>query len=229
MVRTIEYNGHVCHIVENGEPGALLFWLMGGHEKDALLAVNEMIQKMSGKTNWWIAACEIKDWNVELSPWAAPAVFGNDEFSGGGRKTLEWMAAVLDILSREIKDFSGAVKIVGGYSLAGLFALWAYYETGIFNGAVSCSGSLWFPGWEEYVQNHAVPEDGRIYLSLGKKEEKTRNPVTAKIGDVTRGIYERYQTDERLLSTALEWNEGTHFTEPDVRTAKGFAWMLKNM
>ena len=24
----------------------------------------------------------------------------------------------------------------------------------------------------------------------------------------------------------LEWNEGNHFKEPDLRTAKGFAWLL---
>ena len=42
-MRTIERNGHTCHILENGEPEALLFWLMGGHEKDTLLAVNQHI------------------------------------------------------------------------------------------------------------------------------------------------------------------------------------------
>ncbi len=226
-MRTIERNGHTCHILENGEPEALLFWLMGGHEKDTLLAVNQHIQNLAGKTNWWLAVCEIRDWNAELSPWATPAVFGNEDFGGGGRETLKWIVDVVGALSMEIKK--GGAKIIGGYSLAGLFALWAHYETGIFNGAVSCSGSLWFPGWEEYVQSHAAPKNSLIYLSLGKKEEKTRNPVTAKIGDITRGIFERYQTDERLWQVMLEWNEGTHFTEPDIRVAKGFAWILDNI
>lgn len=228
-MRTIECNGHTCHIMENGEPAALLFWLMGEHEKNTFSSLYENIKKLSDKRDWWLVACEIKNWNAELSPWAAPAVFGNEDFDGRGRDTLDWIAAISDMLSREIKEIPGPAKIIGGYSLAGLFALWAYYETGIFNGAASCSGSLWYPGWEEYVYSHAAPEKSLIYLSLGKKEENTRNPVTAKIGDVTRRIYERYQTDEHLLAVSMEWNEGNHFKETEVRTAKGFAWILNTI
>ncbi len=36
---------------------------------------------------------------------------------------------------------------IAGYSLAGLFALWAVYQTGLFDRAASVSGSLWFDGF----------------------------------------------------------------------------------
>lgn len=228
-MRTVDWKGHTIHILENGEPRALLFWLMGEHEKETISSLYENIRRLSGKTDWWLVVCEIRDWNRELSPWAAPAVFGDSDFAGEGQGTLEWIAEVCDEFFGSDSGISESVKIIGGYSLAGLFALWAYYETGIFGGVASCSGSLWFPGWEEYVQEHRVIKDSLIYLSLGKKEEKTKNPVMAKIGDVTRRVYERYKVDGHLLSAALEWNEGNHFKDTDVRMAKGFAWIISNI
>lgn len=228
-MRTVEWKGRTFHILENGEPSALLFWIMGEHEKNMISSVYENIQRLSGKKDWWLIACEIKDWNGELSPWAAPAVFGNSDFAGEGRKTLEWIVELCDEFFGRNSEMDEVVKVIGGYSLAGLFALWAYYETGIFKGVASCSGSLWFPRWEEYVQSHEVPDNSLVYLSLGKREEKTKNPVMARIGDVTREIYEKYKTDEQILSAILEWNEGNHFTDTDVRMAKGFAWILSKL
>ena len=64
-----------------------------------------------------------------------------------------------------------------------------------------------------------------IYLSLGKKEEKTRNKIMAAVGD---NIRRQYDTLKQLdLDVTLEWNEGNHFTEPEIRTAKGFMWCAK--
>lgn len=229
MIRTIEVKGHNCHIIENGEPRVLLFWLMGEHEKNTLFSLYENIRKMSGRKDWWLAACEIKDWNRELSPWKAPAVFENQPFAGGGTRTINWLTEACHILVSENAGEKKSAKVIGGYSLAGLFALWAYYESGLFDGAVSCSGSLWFPGWEEYLQSHETVENSLIYLSLGKKEEKTKNRVMAAIGDVTRRTYEIYERDPRLAGATLEWNEGNHFMEADVRTAKGFAWILNRL
>ena len=30
------------------------------------------------------------------------------------------------------------------------------------------------------------------------------------------------------VECVLEWNRGNHFTEPDIRTAKAFAWLIGN-
>ena len=63
-----------------------------------------------------------------------------------------------------------------------------------------------------------------IYLSMGLKEEKTRNRVMATVGDNIRRQYELLLSQD--IST-LEWNEGNHFTVPALRTAKGFAWCVE--
>lgn len=118
------------------------------------------------------------------------------------------------------------VNLIGGYSLAGLFSLWAFHETKIFKGVASCSGSLWFPDMIDYVKAKMIPENSFIYLSLGTKEEKTKNPVMATVGDTTRSINTWYQANSKVYATTLEWNSGNHFTQPVLRITKGFTWLL---
>ena len=67
---------------------------------------------------------------------------------------------------------------------------------------------------------------GAVYLSLGNREEKTANPVMRTVGDRIREGYELMRV--RGIRCTLEWNSGGHFKEPDLRTAKAFAWVLEN-
>ena len=115
----------------------------------------------------------------------------------------------------------------GGYSLTGFFALWAAYQTDLFSGVAAASPSVWFPGWIGHAENNAV-KAGKVYLSLGDKEEKTRNPVMRTVGDNIRRQHELLQADPACEKCILEMNQGNHFKEPDIRTAKGFAWLLQN-
>lgn len=171
-----------------------------------------------------LAAFEVKDWNSELSPWEAPPVFGNVPFGSGAADTLAFVedTLILDIIKRcSLKP--DIPVILGGYSLAGLFSLWAAYSTDRFAAAAGVSPSVWFPGWTEFASER-TPSVRAVYLSLGKKEEKARNIIMASVGDNIR----RYR--EILLSknlpSILEWNEGNHFSEPEARTAKGFVWCI---
>ena len=83
---------------------------------------------------------------------------------------------------------------------------------------------MWFPGFTEYMRDNRIRCD-KVYLSLGDKEEKTRNPVMATVGDRIREVYTLLKNQD--IPCILEWNQGNHFKEPDLRTAKGFAWMLR--
>lgn len=87
---------------------------------------------------------------------------------------------------------------------------------------------MWFPGWKNYVLTHTTPDNCIIYLSLGIKEEKTKNPTMSTVGNVTRKIYEHYSNDSHVGKCILEWNNGNHFTEIENRIFKGFSWLLNN-
>ena len=166
-----------------------------------------------------LVAFRISDWNVELSPWRAPAVFGREDFGEGASKTLCY---VLDEL---VTRFKGNRYCLGGYSLAGLFALWSGYQTDVFSSIVAASPSVWFPKWIEYATDHK-PLAKSIYLSLGEKEEKTKNPVMAQVGNAIRRQHELLIG--QIDNTILEWNRGSHFVDSEKRTAKGFAWVMIN-
>lgn len=45
-----------------------------------------------------------------------------------------------------------------------------------------------------------------VYLSLGNKEEKTRNPVMAKVGDCIREGHEWIKAEG--VNCTFEWNQG---------------------
>ena len=51
--------------------------------------------------------------------------------------------------------------------------------------AVSVSGSLWFPGFREYVLFPPVHQPDCVYFSLGDKERKTRNSVLQTVQENT--------------------------------------------
>lgn len=164
-----------------------------------------------------LTAVKVESWNRDLSPWPAPAVFGNESFGDGAAALLR---EILPLCADEGKRY-----FIGGYSMAGLFALWSAFQTEVFSGAAAASPSMWFPGLMEYLRGSACG-CGAVYLSLGNREEKTANPVMRTVGDRIR------EGDELLrgrgVRCTLEWNSGGHFKEPDRRTAKAFAWVLEN-
>ena len=117
------------------------------------------------------------------------------------------------------------VKItLGGYSLAGLFALWASTQTDLFYGTAAASPSVWFPDWMKFEQQYPIQAQ-HVYLSLGGKEERTKNTIMAAVGDNIRTLHSRLT--ERGADYTLEWNSGGHFKDADLRTAKAFRWVME--
>lgn len=163
-----------------------------------------------------LVAVRVDDWNRDLSPWKTPAVFGKEEFGGEAGKTLE---EILNICSDSSKTY-----FIGGYSLAGLFALWASYNTSAFSGVASASPSVWFPGFIEFIKARDI-QVKNVYLSLGDKEDKTKNPVMATVGDRIRETHSILS--ECGVNCLLEWNQGNHFKDSDIRTAKAFLWVME--
>ena len=117
------------------------------------------------------------------------------------------------------------VKIIlGGYSLAGLFALWASTQTDLFYGIAAASPSVWFQGWMEFEQQRPI-QTQHIYLSLGDKEEHTKNAVMAVVGDNIRTLHS--QLIARGADCTFEWNSGGHFKDADLCTARAFRWVME--
>ena len=99
-------------------------------------------------------------------------------------------------------------------------------QTDLFYGIAAASPSVWFPGWMEFEQRHPMQAQ-RVYLSLGDKEEHTKNAVMAAVGDNIRTLHSRLIA--RGADCTLEWNSGGHFKDADLRTAKAFRWVMEDM
>lgn len=204
---------------EYGNPASDIVLIQPVDDHDLALIENEIaaIVDHSDK-DFRLIAVKVDDWNTDLSPWKAPAVFGKDDFGGGAKNAL---ASILPLCEDMNKTY-----LIGGYSLAGLFALWAAYQTDVFKGVAAASPSVWFPDFENYVFQNSIQTES-VYLSLGDKEEKTRNPVVAQVGNAIRSIY--HHLSDSIIDCTLEWNQGNHFKDADIRTAKAFAWLLNRI
>ena len=184
------------------------------------------IQKNTDK-QFSLIAFKIEDWNNELSPWEAPAAFGNKSFGSGAIDTLEFIESKLIPEVKERYDFADDVQVIlGGYSLAGLFSLWSAYKSNTFSGIAAASPSVWFNGWEEFMNNNTSLSN-TIYLSLGDTEEKTKNKVMSAVGDNIRKQEQLLKNDK--INIILEWNKGGHFSDSDLRIAKAFVWCIGNL
>ncbi|MBR4554794.1 MAG: esterase [Ruminococcus sp.] len=226
MNETIVVGRKNCTVYTNPEPKYLLIQPADARELEFFEKEIEHIKSLTDAP-FAFAAFEITDWNNELSPWTAPPVFGSETFGCGAAETLAYIEQhLIPEVSRRLSLDACAPVILGGYSLAALFALWAGYISDRFDAVAAASPSVWFPGWLDFI-GERTPAAESIYLSLGLKEEKTRNRVMATVGDNIRRQYELLLSQD--ISCTLVWNEGNHFTVPALRTAKGFAWCVNTI
>ena len=167
------------------------------------------------------------DWNHDMVPWDSPPSFKNAEPCTGGADDY------LRLLTEEIiptaeKGIAGVPswRGIAGYSLAGLFALYAIYQADLFSRVGSMSGSLWFPGMKEYLFSHKPKrQPDCIYFSLGDKESKTRNLVLRSVRQDTEEIQAFYQA--KGIDTAFQLKPGNHYNNTMERTAAGICWLLR--
>ncbi len=187
--------------------------------------IHELARSLTQKDFTLLTISEL-DWNADMTPWAAKSIFkGGEDFAGNAGGYLEELRTV--ILPEVIKKYGLEPEWIGiaGYSLGGLFALYSGFCGDSFQRIVSASGSLWYPGFIEYVAEQRAdfcPQ--KVYLSLGELESKTRNPVMKTVGERTKTIYE--WLTESKIEAIYEKNPGNHFTDEALRVAKGIAWIL---
>jgi len=220
-METCVISGRVCHIIVNDTDFPTIYW---GEMKNSTETTKKVLALCEDvKCNYIVY--EVEDWNSEFSPWEF-TLSRKMSFSGGGHKTLEWLTGECVPYCENEYGLTGK-RIICGYSLAGLFSLWVFYESQMFSGVISSSGSLWFGDWISYAERRTASPDSSVYLSLGESEEKARDRIMATVGDCTRRQYELVRADKNISRHILEWNEGGHFNEPERRIAKGIRWCVK--
>lgn len=166
----------------------------------------------------------------ELSPWPAPAVWkGQAPYKGQATAHLKWMTeeCMPEVEGRlKAMGILQQIPMIAGYSLAGLFALWAGWTSGNFARVASVSGSLWYPGFTDFIRNNApAGHIGKVCISLGDRESHTRHPLMSQVDTCTAAVVDAVKT--RGIDTVFEWNPGNHFDHPERRMARAIAEMVR--
>ena len=166
------------------------------------------------------------DWNHDMSPWYMPSIYSKEKsFSGGADEYLKLLIDKILPRAKELMDGEPKFTGIAGYSLAGLFAVYAMYKTDVFDRVACMSGSLWFHDFIEYCKRNEYKRlPDKIYFSLGDKEANTRNPILKTVENNTRELSEYFKN---LGSEVIfELNKGNHFTDTVLRSAKGIKAIL---
>lgn len=172
----------------------------------------------------WLFSLPVSDWNFDLSPWKAERCFsGGEDFGGGAGEYLAQCEKRI-LAAEAAHGIAPAHRALCGYSLAGLCALYGLYVSDRFDAAVTASGSMWFDGWIEYMRAHEPRAPSpTVYLSVGDREKKTRNPKLCKVEDCTREAEEILRAKGAV--THFRTNPGNHFVDGAKRLALGMNWV----
>ena len=217
--------GRKCRLFAPDAPACLLIQPSARHETATLAAEAGMIAELSGVPSV-LATVELEDWTVGLMPWWDGNVSRDPEAGKHGQETLEYL---LSALVPELRERFGPLPLIlGGYSLGGLFALWASMQTDTFQAVAAASPSVWIHGWLPFARKH-VPLAEDIYLSLGDREEQVKNQAIARVGDNLRAHYALLQEQVGPEHCTLVWEQGNHFTDNEGRLARAFAWCLRRI
>lgn len=165
------------------------------------------------------------NWEAELSPWAAGGLFKYSEmFTGGADAYLQFLTQ--QVLPHAEAGLNGILwRGLAGYSLAGLFTVYAMYKTDLFSRAASMSGSLWYPGFKDFaLKNTLRIAPQHLYFSLGDKEARARNQYLKTVQQCTEELAAHYRS--LGINTCYELNTGGHYRDIIKRSAAGIKWLL---
>lgn len=212
------------YLFGQGDAPRPLVWLMAGEMTQERLTELEAIllpQIAKGKCRAFaLAGFEPVDWFHDYAPWPLETPDGR-RFGNGADELLRF--AQESFLPETEKRFcSDGRRYVLGYSLGGLAAMY-FASQAEWAGCGSCSGSLWYPGFVEWLRAH--PPGCPVYLSLGGKEKNTRDPLMARVEDCTRAAHELLRPH---IKTAFTLEPGGHFRGTARRLSNAIMWLMND-
>lgn len=243
MARRTIISGLSVHTQLSSVAGAPVVYLLGD------VADNSPVQVPEGVG---LVNVGVDLWEKNFSPWCAPRVFAKGpNFGDGAQKTLDALINQVIPWAESELSVPPAYRVLVGYSLAGLFSLWAgasqpgVSRSGIpqqvargcqpdntptttFQRIGAVSGSFWFPGLLDYVDqqlNRGVVGFTHAYLSLGDRETRTPNPQIMHVRENAELLANKLENAG--ITSTFELNRGNHFQNVEGRMQKALDWLLK--
>lgn len=220
----INIEGRECFVHCSGHPEVILLQLTARHEHKHLQAELQEIEHKA-KRGFLFVGINLDAWTTCLMPWADEAVIRDNE-KPEADSTLQYIISCL--LPWLNGSYGQLPCILGGYSLGGLFALWAATKEERFYGVAAASPSVWIKGWLTYsASNHLLCR--QAYLSLGDREEHVRNQRMAAVGTCIREYLLTAKKQIGEVQVTMEWNKGGHFDDEPQRMARAFIWNINRL
>ena len=166
------------------------------------------------------------EWDRDYAPWPSDELHGRP-IGGGGAALYREM---VDVLLPAVKARFDGLEHVGvvGYSLGGLFALYAASQSDSpFDRAASVSGALWYEGFADYAADAPFPRLSRAYLSLGRREAGRGRGPMGRVSTATERVAGTLSARLGEENVCFEWNNGGHFYEIPQRISGAITWMCK--
>ena len=218
-MKTIHYQNRNYTILGDLKASTFLIYLVDESNPEDY---EQIYQKISNEYQLCMISVSIHDWQGELSPWPAPAIFGKHDFAGNAAKFLAELEGFWKWFKDEYNIESNQVYLCG-YSLAGLFTLWASTHTNIFQKIAAVSPSVWFLNFVQYMQQNPI-QTREVYMSLGDKEANAKNKVMATVKACFDAVIQNLQKQDIQLT--YEYNPGNHFQDVELRMTKGIRQLL---
>lgn len=165
----------------------------------------------------------VRDWNDSMTPWPAPRIRDEEtDFGGDADATLaELTHEALPAIERA-EGLTPVSRAICGYSLAGLFALYAFVRTDAFAACACLSGSLWYKGWVPYLRTLDFDATDRYaYLSVGSREKKAPLPIMRTVQDDMQACADILRAHGCRVDCVV--GPGNHFQHQQERFAAGLA------
>lgn len=167
----------------------------------------------------------------DYTPWPAPPLSKNGRpFGGRADACLARLTELIKpAVDRAYRTLSGpADTALAGYSLGGLFAVYAVYRTGVFGLFAGISGSLWYDGFAAYALEHApASAAARVYLSLGKAESRRATPRMKCVEQAAEQVFASLRRElKSTAQTVLRRVPGDHFYEIPERYRLALTWLF---
>ena len=120
-------------------------------------------------------------------------------------------------------------RTIGGYSLGGLFSLYAAVNTDLFGTVLSCSSSLWYPDFLDYLKEHPFKAvHPKLYMSVGDQEGTTSTNITADQTLNTIALKDFYEPKFQTGDFKFTLEEGNHGNDISGRAWRAIEWVEEN-
>ena len=239
--RVLQIQNRTCRVYGTVGAEYLLLQMADEHDPAGMEREAEALRRQTARP-FLLVAVPVENWNDDLSPWSAPPAWGKQGFGGRAEDTLAWLEQAVPSIRRQYSIKEDAKVILGGYSLAGLFALWAATRTdtlyGVAAAVMLASVVLWFSSYNEvmtsdkfvYLFGRVIPALSLVlsmalrFIPKFKAQMQVVSEAQACIGRDTKNgsVFQRVGNAVKIFSIMVTWSLENAIETADSMRARGY-------